>query len=208
MNYTYVLIKNYDGDVEVLAAGNDLSALRTRLVRHARHVIANSDFESPGRKALKKRLLEDLNNPLIMNWDDEDYGDLFSLHIQKVPSAEKKPTGKVVDYQQRILSFLEEKFAYISTLSEFRDKIEDYVDYEDVDIIDESINAGTPGVFEIVESVYVTQEKIYVTLVEYGEAGDGHDDLTREVDFRILPPSVQKIISKYIIWNYNPENFK
>jgi len=86
MSRTYVLSTNYDGDVTILAAGNDLERLRKRLRSKARSVLDNCPYFSPEHL---REVLGKLDNPNIMEWDDGEVNDLFSIEIKKVPLYDK-----------------------------------------------------------------------------------------------------------------------
>ena len=89
MPHTYILSTIYDGDVTVLAAGNDLEKLRDKLRAEARRVVGTGEYTTPLRKKLKTEILAKLKKPKIMSWDDGEIEDLYSIEIKKVPLYNK-----------------------------------------------------------------------------------------------------------------------
>ena len=78
--------------------------------------------------------------------------------------------------------------------------------YENQDIQSEGISACTPGSEEEIEAISVSASRVTVTLIEYGESGDGHDDLTRNVPMAELNASVQQEILDFITNEFENSN--
>lgn len=78
--------------------------------------------------------------------------------------------------------------------------------YENQDIQAEGISARIPGSKEEIETISVSASRVTVTLIEYGESGDGHDDLTRNVPMAELDTTVQQEILDFITEEFENPN--
>lgn len=205
MANTYVLTSNYYEDTDIIAAGNDINKLRQLLRKDARRVIRDGDYDSPKRKALRKKRLEALKDPDIMEWNDGETEDLYSLSIIEVPLHDKKTKKEEEDAsespERKLINFLlvrqEGKNLMADTEKIF---------YENQDIQSEGISACIPGSEEEIEEISVSASRVTVTLIEYGKSGDGHDDLTRNVPMAELDASVQQKILKFITEEFEKSN--
>lgn len=205
MAKTYVLTSNYYEDTDIIAAGNDINKLRQLLRKDARRVIREGDYDSPKRKALRKKRLEALKDPDIMEWNDGETEDLYSLSIIEVPLHDKKTKeeGEYVSEspEKKLINFLlvRQEGKILTTDPE-------KVFYENQDIQSEGISANIPGSEEEIEAISVSASRVTVTLIEYGESGDEHDDLTRNIPMAELDASVQQEILEFITEEFEKSN--
>ncbi len=205
MAKTYVLTSNYYEDTDIIAAGNDINKLRQLLRKDARRVIRDGDYDSPKRKALRKERLEALKNPNIMEWDDRETEDLYSLSIIEVPLHDKKTKKEGEDAsespEKKLINFL-----LVRQEGKILMADPEKVFYENQDIQSEGISASIPGSEEEIEAISVSASRVTVTLIEYGESGDGHDDLARNVPMAELNTSVQQEILDFITNEFENSN--
>ena len=205
MATTHVLTSYYDGDTDIIAVGNDIDKLRQLLRKDARRVIRDGCFDTPERKALRKKCLETLKDPDIMEWDDGETEDLYSLTIDEVPLHDKKTKkeGKNAPEspERKLINFLRVRHAGKILMADPEE-----VFYENQDIQSEGISACIPGSEEEIETISVSASRVTVTLIEYGESGDGHDDLTRNVPMAELDASVQQEILEFITEEFENSN--
>lgn len=207
MAKTYVLTSNYYENTDIIAAGNDINKLRQLLRKDARRVIRDGDYDSPKRKALRKKRLEALKDPDIMEWNDGETEDLYSLSIIEVPLHDKKTKKEEEDAsespEKKLINFLLVRQAGKILMADPEE-----VFYENQDIQSEGICARIPGSEEEIEAISVSASRVTVTLIKYGESGDGHDDLTRNIPMAKLDASVQQEILKFITDEFENSNKK
>lgn len=197
MATTYVLTSICDGDTNVIAAGNDIDMLRQKLRRIAHVLIRKRNYAAPERKALRKERLEALKDPDIMEWDDGETKDPYRLSIKEVPLHDKRTKKEEEDapesLERKLFAFLISKFLLTEPEEIF---------YENQDIQSEGISARIPGSKEEIEAVSVSASRVTVTLIQYGESGDGRGDLTRNVPMAELDVSVQQKILDFVTKNF------
>lgn len=175
--------------------------LRQKLRRIAHVLIRKRNYAAPERKALRKERLEALKDPDIMEWDDGETKDPYRLSIKEVPLHDKRTKKEEEDapesLERKLFTFLISKFLLTDPEEVF---------YENQDIQSEGISARIPGSKEEIEAVSVSASRITVTLIEYGESDNGHDDLTRNVPMAELDASVQQKILDFITKEFEISN--
>lgn len=207
MPKTFVLITLYQGETEVLAAGDDLDRMRRALRAEARRVVSTGEYNTPSQKELKAEILAALKEPNIMSWDDGEIEDPYSIVIKEIPLWNIEAINPKTNWEKKIISFLKKKFKSSCPEEDLDEYDDEAVFYEDYEISCEEINPELPGAKEEVACVYVRRNNVLVSLITYGKSGDGHDDTERFVNLTALPPKAQKIIHDTIIKNYDEAFF-
>ena len=208
MPKTFVLITLYQGDTNILAAGDDLERMRRALRAEARRVVSTGEYDTPSRKELKAEILAALKKPDIMSWDDGEIEDLYSVEIKEIPLWNIEAINPRTNWEKKIINFLKKKFKSSCPEEDLNEYDDEAVFYEDSEISCEGINPELPGAKEEVACVYVRRNNVFVSLITYGKSGDGHDDTERFVNLTALPPKAQKIIHDTIIKTYDEAFFQ